>query len=68
MSSGTRRQRFFCPKCGQLLAYVRPELLIARRLVVDFSKIRRAERHNGEVVIVCQCGETITVKWAAIQF
>ena len=68
--TGTGRRNgkvtFFCPTCRELLAYVRPEWVILRRLLTTNAAVS-SERVDGSVQIVCQCGRRSTFRWPVLQ-
>ena len=60
------RATHHCPQCRELLAYVRPEWIILRRLLTTNAAVS-SERVDGSVLIVCQCGRRSTFRWPVIQ-
>ena len=68
MTGGRRNGRHheWCPACRATLAYIRPEMLILRRLTVT-DAARKIERDGDTVTITCRCGHTHEIRWSLLQ-
>lgn len=64
--AGQSRTSVLCPECRIALAYIRPEWLILRRMLVTDAAVSH-HRENGRVHLTCRCGQTVTMHWAMIQ-
>jgi len=65
MTSRTKRT-WTCPQCHRLLAIVRPEMIILRRLTFTNAAVGH-ERTGDTVRIRCECGATVTIHWSRVQ-
>jgi hypothetical protein len=61
------RETVYCVSCHAKLAFVRPEWLVLRRLLVTEAAVAH-KREASLIYVTCRCGSTTTVQWAMIQF
>jgi hypothetical protein len=62
------RKVIVCPSCGKRLATVRRHWFVMRNLLVHYGHVTGTHTEPGIVTLICTCGTTTTVHWAAIQF
>ena len=61
------RKPVICPGCLKALAFIRPEWLILRRLLIT-DRVVRQDKIGGAVKLTCECGRVTVVEWNVIQF
>jgi hypothetical protein len=55
-----------CPNCRRLLAYVRREMIVLRRLLITADAVA-TERDGDTVTLTCTCGQRLQIDWRLIQ-
>lgn len=60
------RDHIICPGCRLTLAYIRPEWIVLKRLLITDNATGH-DRENGVVTIRCRCGQATIVRWALFQ-
>ena len=64
--AGGRRQ-FKCSQCGAVLALIRPEMIVLRRLIVDLNNAESHFRVDRDVHIRCRCGRENIFHYPVLQ-
>ena len=67
MSTKARwRHTYHCRSCGRVLAFVRPEMIVLRRLTIA-DDAKKTERVGSTVRVTCSCGAVLAIDWQTIQ-